>query len=122
MVHLAALLTAAWLAAVELPVEAPILPGATALSEVGRYQSSRSYAETVEYYRRLFARTGGVRWRNIVNFPDLRAKHVASLRRKTAWQGINIYEKQGQVRIYVVPRPESETAEAAKRPTTPSPS
>jgi hypothetical protein len=85
--------------------EAPIIPGAIPLSEPGRYQSPRNYPETLDYYRRLFARTGGVRWRNIVNQPDIRAKHAASLRRKTRWQGLNIYEKQGHVRIYVVQRP-----------------
>ena len=88
----------------ELPVEAPLGPGATALEEPNRYQSPRSYDETLDFYRRLFNQTGGVRWRTVVNLPGIKAKHVESLRKKTRWEGLNIYDKQGQVRIYVLYR------------------
>ena len=83
---------------------ATLVPGAKPLAEPGRYESSRSYDDTVDFYRRVFQRTGGVRWYNIVNQPTVKAKHVASLRSKTKWQGINIYERQGKVRIFIVPR------------------
>lgn len=88
----------------ELPIDPPLAPGAHALKEPGRYQATRSYEETLDFYRRLFNQTGGVRWRNIVNLPGIKAKHVASLRNKTRWEGLNIYEKQGDVRIYVLLR------------------
>ncbi len=55
----------------ELPVDTPLVPGAYALKESGRYQSTRSYEETLDFYRRLFNQTGGVRWRNIVNLPGM---------------------------------------------------
>ncbi|MEK7705520.1 MAG: hypothetical protein AAB426_11220 [Myxococcota bacterium] len=90
--------------AADLPKEAPIVPQSLALDEPGRYQSSRSYDETLDYYERVFRRTGGVRWRSIVNLPGIKAKNIESLRRTTDWEGINIYEKQGEVRIFVIAR------------------
>ena len=87
---------------------APLVPGSTPLEESGRYQSSRSYEETLDFYKRLFRQTGGVRWRNIVNQPTIKAKHIESLRKSTKWQGLNIYEKQGDVRIFVISRDQKE--------------
>lgn len=94
----------AQLAAAELPTEAPVPAGSVPLAEHGRYRSARPYDDTLDFYRRIFAQTGGVRWRNIINVPGIKAKHVDSLRKKTNWEGINIYEKQGEVRIFVLPR------------------
>ena len=91
-------------AAAEPPVEAPIMPGAIELDDLGRYKTLRTYDETLDFYRRIFNQTSGVRWRNVVSLPSIKAKNVESLRKKTHWEGINIYEKQGQVRIYVIPR------------------
>lgn len=88
----------------DLPLEAPISANAIALEEPGRYKSLHTYDETLDFYRRIFNQTGGVRWRNIANSPSIKAKHVESLRKKTRWEGINIYEKQGEVRIFVIPR------------------
>lgn len=94
-------------AAAELPKEAPIVPHSLALSEPGRYQSARSYDDTLDYYERIFRRTGGVRWRSIINQPGIKAKNIESLRRTTDWEGINVYEKQGEVRIFVIAREKS---------------
>ena len=88
----------------DLPVEAPLVPGAVPLEEPGRYRSTRGYEDTLEFYKRLFRRTGGVRWHNIVNLPGIKAKNIESLRRKTRWEGINVYEHRGEVRIFVIPR------------------
>lgn len=85
-------------------VEAPILPGAAPLQETGRYRSPRNFEETLDFYERAFKQTGGVRWRNIVNLPGIRAKHIESLRKKTRWEGINIYEHKGEVRLFVIAR------------------
>jgi hypothetical protein len=97
----------------ELPLDAPVPAGAAALAEKGRFRSPRTYDETLDYYRRAFAPMGGVKWRNIVSMPGIKAKHVASLRRKTRWEGINIYERQGEVRIYIIPR---DLVDPVKRP------
>lgn len=97
----------------ELPTEAPLPPGASAAGEPGRYRSGRSYDETLDFYRRLFHQTGGVRWRNIVDQPDVRAKHVDSLRQRTRWDGINVYEARGETYVYVLLRtPRSQGGES----------
>ncbi|MEZ4271353.1 MAG: hypothetical protein R3C68_07945 [Myxococcota bacterium] len=88
-------------------MDAPIVPEARALSEPGRYESKRSFDETIAYYERVFRSSGGVRWKNIVNLPGIKAKHLASLRKNTHWAGINIYDKAGSVRIFVIPREEA---------------
>lgn len=100
-------------APLELPLEAPVPSGAQPLSDKGRYRSPRTYDDTLDFYRRSFAPMGGIKWRNIVSMPGIKAKHVESLRKKTHWEGINVYEKQGEVRIYIIPR---ETVDPAKRP------
>lgn len=107
---LSAILVATWMLAAppELPIEAPLPSDAVRLkdpdNEPGRYRSLRSYEELLDFYRRIFNQTGGVRWHNIVQLPTIKAKNVESLRPTTKWEGINIYEKQGEVRIYVLPR------------------
>ena len=90
---------------------APLVPGAVPLEEQGRYESSRNFDDTVQYYYRKFRGTGLARWKNIVNLPTVRAKHLQSKQDKSKWLGINIYESEGKVRIYVIPR-ESVRAEA----------
>jgi hypothetical protein len=48
-----------------------------------------------------------------VTLPSIKAKHIECLRKKTRWEGINIYEKQGEVRIFVIPREGSEKGSKA---------
>jgi hypothetical protein len=91
-------------------VDAPVMKEAVPLEEPGRYRSPRSFDETLDYYQRVF-QGGGVRWRNVVNLPGIKAKHVENLRKKAKWEGINIYEYKGEVRIYVVPRETPKTPE-----------
>lgn len=86
---------------------APIPHGSTPLKEPGRYESSRTYDSTLEFYRTHFRNRGGIRWRNIINLAHIRGKHIQSTRRNTDWAGINVYEKGGKVRIFVVPRDSS---------------
>jgi hypothetical protein len=94
-------------AAAEFPIEAPIVPQAIALAELGRYRSNKSFDETAEFYERLFRRVGGVRWHNVINLPGIKAKHIESQRKQSDWEGINIYEYQNEVRIFVIPRAKS---------------
>jgi len=99
-----ALLVASTARASEFPMEAPVVPQAVPLAEPGRYRSNRSFDETIEFYERLFRRTGGVRWYNVINLPGIKAKHIESLRSKSDWEGINIYEYQNEVRLFVIVR------------------
>jgi hypothetical protein len=101
---LTALLFVASLGAADPALDAPVVPGATQLEEPGRYRSPRTFDDTLDFYQRLFNQPGVVRWRTIVNLPGIRAKHIENLRKKTKWEGINIYEYKGEVRLYVIPR------------------
>ncbi len=114
----AAILIAAAAVTSELPVDAPIVPGATEMDETGRYVSPRSYTETLEFYTQSFKRTGGIQWHNIVNLPGIKAKNIESLRQKTNWEGINIYEIGGRAHIFVIKR---EVPTAPKATTKPKP-
>ena len=103
MILTAVLMTASVALAIPLE-EAPVIPKAKKLAEPGRYESPRNFADTVKYYERALKRQGGARWYPIINSPKVKAKHAASRFKKTAWQGINIYEVDGHVRIFVIPR------------------
>ena len=94
------------LAAPDVFVEAPLPASVTPTKSPGRYHVGRSYEEVLDFYRRTFKSVGGVRWRAIISQPGLRAKHVESLNKRTRWEGINIYERQSEVKVYVIPRSE----------------
>jgi len=96
----------------EVPIDAPIVPGAEPLEEPGRYRSNRSFDDTLDFYQRLFNQTGLVRTRSIVNLPGIKAKHIECLRKKTKWEGINVYEYKGEVRLFVIAR------EAKRKPSS----
>ena len=88
---------------IRLPLEAPLPSSATALEKPGRYASLSTFDQTLDFYRRAF-RQGEVRWRTIVNLPSVKAKHVQSLKKETLWDGINVYEIEGRVYVYVLAR------------------
>jgi hypothetical protein len=99
-----ALYVALSLANADLPIDPPIMESAIPLEEPGRYRSLRSFDKTLEYYKRLFRNTGSVQWRTIVNLPSVKARHIKSLKQKTRWEGLNIYEKNGETRLYFLMR------------------
>ena len=41
--------------------------------------------------------------KSIVNQPGVKAVHIANPSGKGAWEGLNVYEANDEVRIYVVP-------------------
>ena len=89
----------------EVPLKAPVAAGSVPLSEPGRYRANRGFDDLIDYYKRMFKTdSASVRWHTIINQPGLRAKHLASLRKSTEWEGLNIYEHGSEVRLFVVPR------------------
>ena len=85
-------------------MEAPIIHGAITLKDEGRYRLRHSYEDAVAYYQRKFKRTRGIRWHTIVHHPGIKAKHIECRRKNTLWEGINIYDIRGEVRLFVIPR------------------
>jgi hypothetical protein len=98
----------------DIPVKAPVAAGSVPLSERGRYKVNRGFDDVIEYYKRMFKNEPGVRWYNIINQPGIRAKHLASLRKNTEWEGINIYERGSEVRLFVIPRGKRPSAKSSK--------
>ena len=92
------------IAAADLPVEAPVPAGSTPTGTPGRFHSARTYENTLDFYRRIFNQTGGVKWRHVISQPGIRARHADSLRKRTRWEGINIFDVRGEVKITVIPR------------------
>lgn len=84
-----------------------------------RYRASQSYEDTLKYYRSVYppARFG---WKPVVNQPGVKAVHISMGPGKKA-EGINIYEANEEVRLYVVPGVVQKPAKAApKKSTRPS--
>jgi hypothetical protein len=103
----AGLLTCPLAAAEEQEVYgAPLIPGAK-LIEPGRYSSPRNYTETILFFQRFYKSKGGIRWTTIAHLPSVKAKHISSTLKKTLWEGVNIYETNGEVRLYYLPRSKS---------------
>lgn len=91
------------LGASDARTDAPLVPGAVELEDLGRYESPRSYDDTIEYYERYFRGDHHRRWRHIVNLPTVRAQHIENKKQQSGWSGINVYEHRGKVRIFVIP-------------------
>jgi len=85
----------------DLVVKGAILP--TGSRQVGedRYKSSLNYAETLEYYKKVYKENPR---KTIVNQPGIRAVHIVN-DSGGEWEGLNIYELDSETRIYVVSRP-----------------
>ena len=91
-----------------------VLPGGA--QEVGenRFRSSESYEETLKYFDKAYR---GSPRKVIVNQPGIRAVHFESADPRSAYEGFNVYEKDKEVRIFVIPR---EDVAAAKKPSSTS--
>jgi hypothetical protein len=82
----------------------PLMEDARALADKGRFESPKTYKKTLAFYRYMVGNNGSLRWKTVVNLPHIRARHIENRDRGSAWEGVNIYEYKGRVRIYVIPR------------------
>jgi hypothetical protein len=96
----ALLLTATPAQARDLVVRGAVLPSGSKLVGEGRYKSPNNYADTLKFYSRTYRDNPR---KTIVNQPGIRAVHIVN-DGKGDWEGLNIYELDGETRIFVVPR------------------
>lgn len=92
-----------------------------------RYRAPEDFDKTMRYYRTVYP-PGSYPRKSIVNQPGVKAVHIANPSGKR-FGGLNIYEANDEVRIYIVPvepkpvpqkkKPESKPA-AAPKPNTQS--
>ena len=67
-----------------------------------RYKSSSDFEGTLKFYKNIYPATTNPR-KSVVNQPGVKAVHIPNTSGKGAWEGLNIYEANDEVRIYVVP-------------------
>lgn len=68
-----------------------------------RYRAPGDFEETLKYYRTVYP-VGTFPRKSIVNQPGVKAVHITNPSGKN-FEGLNIYEANDEVRIYVVPAP-----------------
>jgi hypothetical protein len=113
-----------WVAAVALSVtvaEAEVVNGAQlpdGSRKVGenRYRAPGDFEDTLKYYRTVYP-AGTFSRKSIVNQPGVKAVHIVNPSGKN-FEGLNIYEANDEVRIYIVPAQPSAKQPAKKVPET----
>lgn len=113
----AALLTLwATVAGAEVVSGAQLPDGSQKVGE-NRYRAPRDFEATVDYYKAVYSTSNYPR-RQIVNQPGVKAVHIVNPSGKN-FAGLNIYEANEEVRIYIVPS--QQAARPVKKPETPKP-
>ncbi len=82
-----------------------------------RYRASRDFEATLDYYRTVYPTSSYPR-RQVVNQPGVKAVHIVNPTGKN-FAGLNIYEANDEVRIYIVPT--QQAAKPVKKPESPKP-
>jgi hypothetical protein len=85
-----------------IKVQDPQPPGE--MQKGARFVSSRNYAETLKFYRKLWRGNDNIEFRKIATTPNVKAVYIINKDMASAWEGINIYEIKGETRIFVLPR------------------
>lgn len=89
-----------------------LIPWAKQVGE-DRYESPRDWANTIRFYKKLFAGWRYIKWHNEVNLPGVKYIHIENTFAKRTYDGLNIYELPGgHVRIFVLKHVEPEAAAA----------
>ncbi len=67
-----------------------------------RFRSSTDFDGTLKYYKNVYPAAQFPR-KAVVNQPGIKAIHIANSSGRGGWEGLNIYEANEEVRIFVVP-------------------
>ena len=76
------------------------LPDAARQVGEHRYKSPSDWEGTMKFYKKVYSPST---WRNVINQPGVKAIHIPNPSGKGDWLGLNIYEANEEVRIYVGP-------------------
>ncbi|MCC7380645.1 MAG: hypothetical protein IT384_02385 [Deltaproteobacteria bacterium] len=77
-----------------------------------RFKSKEDWDKTLRFFHNAYGKQAGIVWRSIASTPKVRAIHIANIKRGRSWEGINVYETNGAVFIYVI---KAEPEEKTKR-------
>jgi hypothetical protein len=83
-----------------------------------RYRVPQDWEATMKYFKTAYPSTQYPR-RMIVNQPGVKAVHLANPEGHGGWVGLNIYEANDEVRVFIVP-PDG-VSKPPKKPATASP-
>lgn len=89
----------AWAGETELGAALP--EGARRVAE-HRFRSSNDFEGTLKFYKSAYPPAQYPR-KSVVNQPGVKAIHITNPSGRGGWEGLNIYEANEEVRIYVVP-------------------
>ncbi len=81
-----------------------VLPGFSEQVGEDRYKIPLTYADALKYFKNTLK---GSQEKPIVNQPGIRARHFTNPG-SGEWEGLNVYERDGQVRVFVLARPKKE--------------
>jgi hypothetical protein len=90
------------------------LPDGAAQVGEDRYRAPDDYDGTLKYYRLVYP-PSKYRWKAVIDQPGVKAMHIAVRSRKGGVEGINIYEANDEVRIYLVPAEPAKARKAARK-------
>ncbi|MHB1844576.1 MAG: hypothetical protein ACYCWW_07055 [Deltaproteobacteria bacterium] len=92
-------------------------PGAR---EVGqdRFRSPEVYQDTLKFYAKTYSAEHFPR-SLIADLPGVRAEHIANPSRREGWEGLNVYELNGETRIFVLARAKATSKRRKKESSTP---
>lgn len=68
----------------------------------GRFRSAEDWEKTIRFYRNVYGGKAGIVWRTVDTPPKVKAIHIANTLPKRTWEGINIYETNGDIFIFVI--------------------
>lgn len=88
-------------AAAESDLGAPLPDNARKVGE-HRYRAATDWEFTMKWLKTAYP-AGQYPRRAIVNQPGIKAIHVQNTTGKGQWDGLNVYQANDEVRIYVVP-------------------
>jgi hypothetical protein len=97
----------------ETELGAQLPDGARKVAE-RRYKAPSDFEGTLKYYKNVYPASSHPR-KEIVHQPGIRAVHIPNTSGKGGWEGLNIYEANDEVRIYVVPAAKSDKRPPAKK-------
>ncbi|MFL5260936.1 MAG: hypothetical protein ACJ79E_10785 [Anaeromyxobacteraceae bacterium] len=103
-----AALVVAWLAAPAMAAERAAgahLPDEARQVEPNRYRVEKSYEDTLKFFKTVYP-PAKYRRHAIANQPGVKAVHIENPEaRPGAWEGLNVYELQGETRVFVLVAP-----------------
>ena len=79
-----------------------------------RYRTSKDWDDTLKYFKNVYPKDKYPR-RDIIAQPGIRAVHITNPGGK-GWEGLNIYQANEEVRIYVVPAESQAKGKKSKKP------